>query len=491
MHLLSILEDCARSAQDDQCGSELPRFVDVSGEDTVLVGTSGDGPGSRCKGVNRMRLFASLLNRRSLSISCFIVMSAKQVRSAQRSRPNLVATGFALLLIAMGLLVGCTPAAPVASTPVPTTAPAPKPTEVPKPAAGTTPPAATSAPTTVPAAAPTAAPAAAKPGAALDVVTFAGVANFVAYGPLVIAQQKGYMREQGIESKYADLREIGDTIVALTTGAVDVGADTYTAGNFNAIDRNTGIRYTLPLSIIVDGNANSFLVLRNELKDSVKTPADLKGKKIAICALNSACEFQVELLLQQGGLTTKDVDLVPLAFGDVAAALQNGAVDAGVLIEPLVTAGAEKNLFIRWMSFGKVYPKDYIGSMLLYGGKFRTERKDVAERFTVAYLKGLRDWYDAFIQKGPNRKEIIDLMAANTDIKDPAMYDKMDAGGGISLANPDGQPNTVGLGLVHDFLAKKALLEKPDNPHSGYIDSSFGEFALAKLGKYVPPAQRR
>jgi hypothetical protein len=45
--------------------------------------------------------------------------------------------------------------------------------------------------------------------------------------------------------------------------------------------------------------------------------------------------------------------------------------------------------------------------------------------FTVAYIKGLRDYCEA-MKRGPNRKAIVDIGLKYTTLKDPALYDQIE-----------------------------------------------------------------
>src|SRR5438034_261512 len=142
---------------------------------------------------------------------------------------------------------------------------------------------------------------------------------------------------------------------------------------------------------ITPGHSNGGIVIRPDLKDKVKDIKDVKGMKFGICSLNSGCEFLAEQFLAKGGLTPNDVTYVVLGFTDIGPAMANKAIDIGIVIEPLFTAGIAKDLFVPLMHGGDIYPSGYTASVLVYSGKFRTQRKDVAERFTVALVKGMRD----------------------------------------------------------------------------------------------------
>ncbi|MEV8631700.1 ABC transporter substrate-binding protein [Streptosporangium sp. NPDC051023] len=82
-------------------------------------------------------------------------------------------------------------------------------------------------------------------------------------------------------------------------------------------------------------------------KDSpLRTPADLRGKTIAVATLKSIGTFTTEVTLKAHGLTAADVKLVEMPLPNMPAALQAGTVAAAWMTEPFITAakrqGAKK-----------------------------------------------------------------------------------------------------------------------------------------------------
>ena len=73
-----------------------------------------------------------------------------------------------------------------------------------------------------------------------------------------------------------------------------------------------------------------------DAKSGIKTPADLKGKKIAFTA-GTGSEVYTMALLKKAGLTKKDVTLINLRPQEMAAALASGSIDAMDSWEPHIT----------------------------------------------------------------------------------------------------------------------------------------------------------
>lgn len=317
----------------------------------------------------------------------------------------------------------------------------------------------------------------------LDTVNYVGVANNSALGPLALADAYGYFKQQRLAVTITNINNDADVLTAIASGTADVGNTTYSAGFFNAVGRGTGIRMAAASTTITPGHSNGGIVIRPDLKDKVKEVKDVKGMQFGICSPNSGCEFLAEQFLAKGGLKPSDVTYVTLGFPDIAPAMANKAIDIGILIDPLFTASIEKGLVAPLMHGGDIYPSGYTASGFWYSEQFRTKRTDVAQRFTVALVQGMRDWVDALIYKGPKRQSVIQVLTERTPLKDPALYDKLD----LPSMDPTGYGNPIAIQMNLDWLQKKGLLSKPVTVSDTW-DPSFLDFANAKLGPYKPPA---
>jgi len=77
-------------------------------------------------------------------------------------------------------------------------------------------------------------------------------------------------------------------------------------------------------------------------------------------------------------------------------ALDNGAIDAAALPEPNATIAERAGYAVRIMGNDQIYPSQQL-TVLMYGGPFIANRRDVAQKFMLAYLKGVRFYNDALV----------------------------------------------------------------------------------------------
>ncbi len=384
---------------------------------------------------------------------------------------------FVVLLATLPLISGC------ASAPTPTPAPTSKPAApapkaeaaTPKPAAAT--PAAPVTPKPETSASKPAAPAG--PLATVKVGTTQGAASDAA---LYIAMEKGYFEEEGINVDLVNFTGIPQMTPPLSTGDLDVGGGIIGAALFNAVERGINLKLVADKSSVQTGKfMYGSVVVRKDLIDSgaVKEIKDLKGKKIGVSSLQSGVEALVDFVLEKGGLSIKDVDLVTLSYPDAVVALSNKAIDAAWLIEPAQTTAIDKGVASLWAPgsvaqyTGGVAP----GASMVYSAKFASN-VDLARKFMVAYLRGVRDYIDAFA-KGKNTDQVIAIMMKDTSLKDRAMYDKMR----MTYTDPNGNVDVTSAQMVVDYMKKMGYYKGNLNAKD-LIDPQFAEYAVQKLGQY-------
>ncbi len=293
-----------------------------------------------------------------------------------------------------------------------------------------------------------------------------------------IAKEKGYFEDYNIEVEFAQFANSDEMLPALASGEVDIAGGVSTASFFNAIAQGIDVKIIGDKGHNNPGKSYFSFVIGNHMKDVIKEYKDFKGKKIAVSSKNSIDEFIFLEMLKHAGLTPDDVEFVLLAdFGSMLGAIENESIDAALQIEPLITQGEVNNLHIRFGDTTDYAPESQI-ALVLGSPQFMTEEKNVSLRFMAAYLKGVRDYNDAFL-KGEGKTEVIEIMTKHTSLKDAAIWEKVSVTG----LNPDGK-------LFIDDVLKQYETYKENGAITGdvdfdkAIDTSMAEKVVEILGEY-------
>lgn len=159
-----------------------------------------------------------------------------------------------------------------------------------------------------------------------------GLSTWVGYGPLYIALDQGFFKEEGLDVDLVKMEDPKTRMPALIAGRIDLAVTTIdTVLNFYSADHPLDYVFALD-----DSHGGDGIVA----KADVKSVADLKGKNVAY-AEGSVSQFFLAVLLKNAGLTLKDVNTQNMTAGDAGAAFVAGRVDAAVTWEPWLTRGKQ------------------------------------------------------------------------------------------------------------------------------------------------------
>ena len=294
------------------------------------------------------------------------------------------------------------------------------------------------------------------------------------YLPLIIAQQRKYFADEGLEVEIAAFAGGSKALQSLMGGSSDVASGAYSNTLTMAAKgqrlKNFVVQVRYPaLTIAVSKKAR------------YTTLADLKGMKIGVSAPGSSTHMIVNHLLSKAGLTSNDVSIIGVGTsGAAVAAIEKGEIDAIINSDPVMTK-LETDNAIRIIAETRTRK----GTEDLFGGPYPE-----AGLYATA----------AFIEKNPNtiqaltnaivraelwmQKATVDDIAANV----PAEYMLGDKA--LYLASyqkmreahaPDGQITREGAQIVLNVLAaflpevKAANIKVEDT-----YDNHFVEAALKK-----------
>ena len=238
-----------------------------------------------------------------------------------------------------------------------------------------------------------------------------------------IAKEKGYFEDYNIEVEFAQFANSDDMLPALAAGEVDIAGGVSTASFFNAIAQGIDVKIIADKGHNNPGKSYFTFVIGNHMVDEIKDYSDMKGKRIGVSSLNSIDWYIYYEMLKHAGLTEDDVEFVLMAdFGSMLGAIDGGTIDVALNIEPLIAQGVANGFHVRFGDTTDYAPESQI-AMVLGSPQFMNEEKDISLRFMAAYLKGVRDYNDAFL-KDIGKAEVVEIMTMHTALKDPALWDQ-------------------------------------------------------------------
>jgi NitT/TauT family transport system substrate-binding protein len=302
--------------------------------------------------------------------------------------------------------------------------------------------------------------------------------GLVAQAPVYIAMDRGYFAAEDLEPTLVSARTTTEISTLAATGEVDFGGAAPDPGLFNAMERGISVKllasggvFQRPLT------RGSGIVVRQDLLDNGRytAPADLRGFKIAVASVQS--QFYVEQILRQAGLSAADVEITTLSLPDMSAALQNHAIDAAWMVEPLLGAANARNLGKQVASGVDAMPGGISWVVFSTGTAAGTSR-DTAARFMRAYMRGLRDYYHAAVLKDTSPGPVLDALAAHSSIHDRKVLENV----GLHNVDPDGALDLASLDHYQDYYVERGFQQQRVDL-SQFVDAAPLNAALQALGR--------
>jgi ABC-type nitrate/sulfonate/bicarbonate transport system substrate-binding protein len=293
----------------------------------------------------------------------------------------------------------------------------------------------------------------------LTVIVFPGVQNL----PMFAAQAKGLFakRDLAVDLKFTpnsdELRN------GLAEGRYQIA--------HSAVDNAFALKDKANVDIaVVLGGDDSFnrLIVQPE----ITSLADIKGKTVAVDAVNTAYAFQLYEMLRQKGLNKGDYEVKPV--GGTGARLDAMTKDksfAAAMMNPPFSIRAEK-AGLKAIDTAAAALGAYQGSSAFVLRTWGAANSDTVVKYVQAYIEGLRWMLDS-----KNKAEAVALLVDRLKLPEDVAAQAYDAT--IKGFNKDGALDMEG---VKNVLKLRAQFEggTPAAPEK-YIDLSYYQKALAGM----------
>jgi NitT/TauT family transport system substrate-binding protein len=303
-----------------------------------------------------------------------------------------------------------------------------------------------------------------------------GIVQGMQDAPQILAVDRGYFAEQGINAELNNFATAVDMIPLLAAGHLETGTGSLNAGVFNAAARAIPIRVVADAGHVGPGDPPFYgILVRRELVESgqVQSLADLRGRSFNILARGSLGHMMFQLASEQGG-ALRDEDAVTVSMPDTAAAMANGSVDAVFTFEPFLSSLVNSGTAVLLRSGNEVFPGHHV-SVVMYAPSFADEQTDLARRWMVAYLKGVRDYNAAFVERS-GLDEAAAIFVKYLPIKDPAVYRTMS----VPLLRPDASVDGANVAAQQEICVRLGLVPQPVDM-ARTIDTRFTQYAATQM----------
>jgi ABC-type nitrate/sulfonate/bicarbonate transport system substrate-binding protein len=250
--------------------------------------------------------------------------------------------------------------------------------------------------------------------------------------PYVIAKEKNYFRQEGIEPRFILMHS---AVSSKALVSKDVEFDALGSPTINAALVGMPIRSVFAISSRTD----MYLIGSKE----IQSLGDLKGKKVGTGGIGGIADVGIKRFVQAKGINAREVTFIVLGGSGVRmAAVMSGAVAAAPLSPPYDYRAKKAGLNVLGY-FGDTFPS-YMAGVGIHTDTLIAKRR-LVKGFVKASLKGLR-----FVHA--RKAETVDLMARfmKTDDREmiQAVYDSsLKAFTNDGMLNPEVQQEILAISL--------------------------------------------
>jgi NitT/TauT family transport system substrate-binding protein len=270
-----------------------------------------------------------------------------------------------------------------------------------------------------------------------------------AFGPIRLAQGKGYFQQAGLTVNFATGRGGVDVAKQVGAGNVPLGG---IVADAPIIVRQNGV----PVKIVCLFGGKGFMQLVVRADSGIEKPADLKGKTITVMSFQDTTFYALLGLLASAGLTKDDVDIQsagPVGVWQMVATGKSVGM-AGVpdWIPPVEAAGVA----VKVLPTDEFFP--HMAQAIAASDQIIKDKPDLVRAFVKAALHGMKD-----IMDDPNAaatdfvKFVPEWTGKEDQVKEAfAYYDKLIYPGQKELGAVDPER----MAKLQDFYLKAGIIEK-------------------------------
>ncbi|MEP7198602.1 MAG: ABC transporter substrate-binding protein [Chloroflexota bacterium] len=295
-----------------------------------------------------------------------------------------------------------------------------------------------------------------------------GYSVWVGYGPLFIAKEKGYFKDENLDVTLTKVEDPKDRFTALNGKQLD--------GLVSTLDTMTLYWRAETPFVAIGGlddssGGDGIVVLKSK---NINTVKDLKGKQIGV-NVGSVSHFFLDFLFQKDGMSDADVTLVKMKQGDVPAAIAAARIDAGVTWEPHLSKSA-KDPNVKILTTSKDTPGLIVDVLIM--------RKDVLAANPDIGKRLVRAWNKAIEYNKANKDDAAKIMQVGLggfyekpqdildDLAGATLYDKAR---NVTFFNGNGAGTAIGTTkFAIDLWTKLGQITTPikaeDMVDASYLD---------------------
>jgi NitT/TauT family transport system substrate-binding protein len=202
-------------------------------------------------------------------------------------------------------------------------------------------------------------------GAALaqtKVTIAVGGAGCLCYLPTMLAQQLGEYKKAGLNVELINFKGGSQALTAVLGGSADV-----VSGYFDHCVNLAAKNQAMEAFVVYDRYPGFALVVSPKQTAAINGIKDLAGKRVGVSAPGSSTDFFLKYMLAKNGVDPNSIGVIGIGLEATAiAAMEQGTVDAAIMLDPAITLLQGKNKDLKILSDTRTQ-KD---TLAVFGGEY-------------------------------------------------------------------------------------------------------------------------
>ena len=245
-----------------------------------------------------------------------------------------------------------------------------------------------------------------------------GGAACLCYLPTVLAKQLGEYEKAGVDVDMVDFKGGSQSLTAVLGGSADV-----VSGYFDHCVNLASKGQHLQAIVVYDRYPGFALVVSPKQTDAIKSVKDLANKRIGVSAPGSSTDYFLKFILKKNGVDPESIGVIGVGLGATAvAAMEQGSVDAAIMLDPAVTQLGGRNKDMRILVDTRtqkdtieVFGGEYPGGALYTKAEWIEKNPKVAQGLVNAIVNTLK-WIRAHTPEEIMAKMPEELVGANKEL---------------------------------------------------------------------------
>jgi len=246
-----------------------------------------------------------------------------------------------------------------------------------------------------------------------------GGGSCLCYLPTMLAKQLGEYEKAGVNVEVVDFKGGSESLKAVIGGSADV-----VSGDFDHCVNLAAKGQHLQAFVVYDRFPGFALVVSPKHSNEINSIKDLANKKVGVSAPGSSTDFFLKFILKKYGVDPNSVAVIGVGLGATSvAAMEQGQIDAAIMLDPSVTVLAGRNQGLKILSDTRsqkdtiaVFGGEYPGGALYTKADWVASHEKEVQGMTTAIVNTLK-WIHSHTPE-----EIADKMPPEYVGKDKAGY---------------------------------------------------------------------